>query len=91
MSGTATTVENRFYVTGGTLHRDGRCCVERHADHELFEVLGRAGFCYVLTARQTGKSSLIVRTAARLRKSGTGTASLDLTAIGQNVSPERLY
>src|SRR2546422_4056707 len=38
-----------------------------------------------------GKSSLMVRTAARLREEGGQVAILDLTAIGQNLTPEQWY
>src|SRR5207248_6491240 len=48
-------------------------------------------FCYVLTARQMGKSSLMVRTAARLTEEGCRVVSLDLTAIGQNLTAEQWY
>jgi len=80
-----------FYITGGTLRRDAECYVERKADAELHEKLNEGQFCYVLTSRQMGKSSLMVRAASRLREEGTGVAVLDLTAIGQNVSPEQWY
>ncbi|MBI1761067.1 MAG: AAA-like domain-containing protein [Acidobacteria bacterium] len=80
-----------FYVTGGTLRRDARCYVERQADAELFTALRQGRFCYVLTARQMGKSSLMVQTAFRLREAEVGVAILDLTAIGQNVSAEQWY
>jgi WD40 repeat protein len=80
-----------FYVTGGTLRSDAPSYVERRADRDLYEGLSRGEFCYVLTARQMGKSSLMVRTAARLRQEGVAVAILDLTAIGQNLSPEQWY
>lgn len=80
-----------FYVTGGTLRRDAVSYVSREADEEIYEGLRRGDFCYVLTARQMGKSSLMVRTAARLRDEGLGVAVLDLTAIGQNLSAEHWY
>lgn len=80
-----------FYVTGGTLSRDALSYVTRHADHQLYDCLRRGQFTYVLTARQMGKSSLMVRTAARLRDEGTGVVVLDLTAIGQNLTAEQWY
>src|SRR2546430_6349120 len=80
-----------FYVTGGTLRRDSPSYVERQADKDLYEGLSRGEFCYVLTSRQMGKSSLMVHTASRLREEGVGVAVLDLTAMGQNLSPEQWY
>ena len=80
-----------FYVTGGTLQQDAPSYVEREADRELDAALRQGEFCYVLTARQMGKSSLMVRTAARLQEQGVATAILDLTGIGQNLTPEQWY
>ena len=80
-----------FYHVGGTMSHDAPSYVERQADEQLFDGLMRSEFCYVLTARQMGKSSLMSRTAARLRKARIGVAVLDLTGIGQNVTAEQWY
>jgi hypothetical protein len=80
-----------FYITGGTLRHDAPSYVERKADRELLDGLLKGEFCYVLTSRQMGKSSLMVRTASKLRDKGVAVVVLDLTAIGQNVTPEQWY
>lgn len=73
------------------MRHDAPSYVERRADRELFDGLLRGEFCYVLTSRQMGKSSLMVRTANKLREQGVAVVVLDLTAIGQNVTPEQWY
>ncbi|HEU4752626.1 MAG TPA: AAA-like domain-containing protein, partial [Armatimonadota bacterium] len=80
-----------FYVTGGTLDPEAPSYVERGADEELYDALTAGEFCYLLTARQMGKSSLMVRTTVRLREAGTRVAVFDLTGLGQNLSPEQWY
>lgn len=84
-------MQGNFYVTGGTLGHDVPCYVPRQADHDLYDGLKQSEFCYVLTSRQMGKSSLMIRTAARLRTEGAAVSVLDLTAIGVNVTAEQWY
>ncbi|MCA9924697.1 MAG: AAA-like domain-containing protein [Anaerolineales bacterium] len=71
-----------FFVAGGTLGLDSPSYVVRAADDALFNAALAGRFCYVLTARQMGKSSLMVRTAQRLTLEGVRTAIIDLTKIG---------
>src|SRR5262249_46943873 len=85
------TATERFYITGGTLQSDAPSYVVRQADTDLLEGLRRGEFCYVLNTRQMGKSSLMVRAAAHLREEGIAVAVLDLTAVGQNLTPVQWY
>src|SRR6185369_7985787 len=75
----------------GTLGQDAPSYIERRADRELHSGLVNREFCYVLTSRQMGKSSLMVRTALRLREGGFNVVVLDLTALGQNLTLEQWY
>jgi hypothetical protein len=84
-------VNASFFVVGGTLRRDAPSYISRAADQNLYKFLQAGEFCYVLTARQMGKSSLMVRTAVRLRDNGTRVAVLDLTSLGQNLTTEQWY
>jgi tetratricopeptide (TPR) repeat protein len=71
-----------FFIAGGTLRAHAPSYVTRPADQELLEHTLAGEFCYVLTPRQMGKSSLMIRTARRLAEAGRTVAILDLTGIG---------
>ena len=73
---------NGFFQTGGTLKADAPSYIERPADQELHQSLLAGDYCYVLTPRQMGKSSLMTKTAARLRGEGVHVAVVDLSGIG---------
>src|SRR5689334_5881794 len=80
-----------FYTTGGSLRSDSPSYIARAADHALYEGLIGGEFCYVLTSRQMGKSSLTVRTALRLKDAGLNVVVLDLTSFGQNLPASQWY
>jgi WD40 repeat protein/DNA-binding response OmpR family regulator len=80
------------YQVGGSLSPTAPSYVKRQADADLYQALLRGEFCYVLTSRQMGKSSLRVRTMHRLQRVGIRCGSIDLTAVGtQQVTPEQWY
>ncbi|MBW4458242.1 MAG: AAA-like domain-containing protein [Nostoc indistinguendum CM1-VF10] len=80
------------YIFSGSLPENAITYVIREADTQLYEGLKAGKFCYVLNSRQSGKSSLRVRTMQRLRLEGVECAAIDLSAGGiQNVPPEQWY
>ena len=80
------------YQVGGSLPVDSPIYVKRQADEDLYAGLKASEFCYVLNARQMGKSSLRVRTMQRLQAEKITCASIDMTAIGtMGISPEQWY
>jgi len=82
----------KYYVVGGTLSISALSYVQRAADQELLENLRDREYCYILTTRQMGKSSLMVRTAAKLQESDICTAVIDLTAFAlEGIKPESWY
>ena len=55
-------ISSDFFVAGGALKLDTPSYVTRPADDELLKLALGGKFCYVLTPRQMGKSSLMSRT-----------------------------
>jgi hypothetical protein len=90
VTGAETKAIERFKA-GGTLHRDAPSYVTRPADDELFERVLKGDYCYILTPRQMGKSSLMIRTAGRLRQRGFQAAIVDLSGLGTQATGEQWY
>ena len=82
---------NAFFVVGGTLGREATSYVRRPVDEEILRLTLAGEYCNVLAARQTGKSSLMVRTSERLKREGVRPVIIDLTSIGSAVSPSEWY
>lgn len=80
-----------FYCVGGTVPVDSASYVARTADEELFHYLLAGELCYILSSRQVGKSSLMVRTQKRLRKAGLIALKIDLQASGSTATAEQWY
>ncbi len=80
------------YIFSGSLPQEATTYVTREADRQLYEGLKAGKFCYVLNSRQTGKSSLRVRTMGRLTEEGFSCVAIDLSFGGiQYVTPEQWY
>jgi hypothetical protein len=80
-----------FYVVSGALKSDAPSYVVRQADENLYSALMQGKFCYVLTSRQLGKSSLMARSAQRLREAGVAVATVELTTSGKNHTVDQWY
>ncbi|MGA1132218.1 MAG: AAA-like domain-containing protein, partial [Prochlorotrichaceae cyanobacterium] len=85
------------YSVGGTVQASGGYYVERSADGELLDLCLKGEFAYVLTSRQMGKSSLMIRTAETLRQRKDTKADqtvpviVDLTGLGTPGDQETWY
>ena len=83
---------NSAYQVGGSLPHNAASYVVRQADEDFFSALLAGDYCYVLNARQMGKSSLRVRTMQRLQAEGVTCAFIDLSGIGRKgVTDEKWY
>jgi hypothetical protein len=83
--------KHAIYTVGGTVQAGGGLYLSRRADDELLNLCRQGAFAYILTARQMGKSSLMVRTANRLAGEKIRSVMIDLTQIGAHVTPEQWY
>jgi WD40 repeat protein len=80
-----------IYTVGGTVQAGGGIYIPRQADDELLGLCRSGTFAYVLTPRQMGKSSLMVRTAQRLTDEEIRSVIVDLQELGANVTAEQWY
>ncbi|MDY6806343.1 MAG: AAA-like domain-containing protein [Cyanobacteriota bacterium] len=84
-----------YQIAGGTLPLDALTYVRREADDVLYRFAvspqTHSRVCFVLAPRQTGKSSLMVRTAKALTDAGLTSATINLQEWGEVKSEEALY
>jgi len=71
-----------YFVVGGPVQPDRPCYIERESDKALRQGIDDRQFCYVLSPKASGKSSLMARTIRTLRAEGQLAAVVDLTQIG---------
>jgi WD40 repeat protein/Skp family chaperone for outer membrane proteins len=83
--------QTNLYTIGGAVQAGGGVYLPRAADDELLALCLDGNFSYVLTPRQMGKTSLMVRTAERLSEAGVQSVIIDLTQIGVQVTVEAWY
>lgn len=79
------------YTIGGTIPADNPLYIDRRADAELLALCQAGEYAYILTSRQLGKSSLMLRTSLRLRETGVQTAIVDLQRIGKQATAAQWY
>ncbi|MBD2680201.1 MULTISPECIES: AAA family ATPase [Nostoc] len=85
-------LSNYDYQIGGSLPMDAPTYVVRSADRYFYQALRHSEFCYILNARQMGKSSLMVRMMHHLQQEGFSCTAIDLTRIGSdNITPAQWY
>ncbi|MEA5448364.1 AAA-like domain-containing protein [Leptolyngbya sp. CCNP1308] len=81
-----------FYKVGGALPQNVPSYVTRGSDRDLYEALKAGEFCYVLNSRQMGKTSLMVRTLAKLQANGWAGIIIDFSSKDSQVDkPDQWY
>src|SRR5262245_18684018 len=80
-----------IFTVGGTVHVEEGIYIRREADEQLLTSCRKRVFASVLSPRQMGKSSLMVRTAAQLEPEGYRTVIVDLEVVGVQASAEEWY
>ncbi|MFL9464030.1 P83/100 family protein, partial [Scytonema tolypothrichoides VB-61278_2] len=81
-----------IYTVGGTVQANQNgVYISRQADEELLALCRESKFSYILTSRQMGKSSLMVRTVERLAEEEIQSVVIDVTQIGTQVTAEQWY
>lgn len=83
-----------YFVVGNPVQPDRPCYIHRASDKALRQGIDDRQFCYVLSPKASGKTSLMARTIRSLREEGQLAAVVDLTQIaarGESAEAARWY
>jgi len=83
--------DKTIYTVGGTVQAGGGVYIPRKADDDLLAHCRAGEFAFILSSRQVGKSSLMVRTARQLDSENIRSVIIDLSSIGVNISADEWY
>lgn len=83
--------ESLHLQVGGALDPERHVYIERPADDELFQLLLEGESVSVLAPHNTGKSSLMARTAQRLQANGAAVAIVRLSELATITEPAPWY
>ena len=83
--------KKNIFTIGGTVQAGEGIYIPRQADDQLLDLCREGAFSYILTSRQMGKSSLMLRTAERLKTEGILSATIDLQQLGTQLNAEQWY
>jgi WD40 repeat protein len=80
-----------LYTVGGTVQAGAGVYIPRQADELLLKLCQAGELAYVLTARQMGKSSLMIQTATRLAEAGITPIIVDLNQLGSQLAAKAWF
>ena len=83
-----------YFVVGNPVQPDRPCYIHRASEKALRQGIDDRQFCYVLSPKASGKTSLMARTIRSLREEGQLAAVVDLTQIaarGESAEAVRWY
>jgi Flp pilus assembly protein TadB len=91
MTETPKSSQKPVYVDGGTLQPGRGIYIKRPADDEVYDLCHTGEYLCILTARQRGKSSLMVNAVERLAEDNIRCAIVNLEELGVLISPKEWY
>jgi serine/threonine protein kinase/O-acetyl-ADP-ribose deacetylase (regulator of RNase III) len=84
-------VQNNPFVSNGPIPPDSQVYVEREADRRLLEYCLNGEFVHIQAPQFLGKTSLLLRTADRLRTENVASAVIDLSRLDASLGVEQWY